>query len=106
IRRDEFAPRFAHPFTYFDSRGEESSDDPYAGYVQKVSLYYGRSIDGLSGATQVVALQRRGRSKVYPEPVLRRRIVVDDTFAGLPLTVFWSEFAFAPRVFSRRLDGR
>jgi hypothetical protein len=106
IRRDEFASRFVHPFTYFDSRGEESSDDPYAGYVQKVPLYFGRIVDGLSGATQVVAVQRGVRSKVYPEPLLRRRIVVDDTFAGVPLTVFWSESGFAPSVFSRRLDGR
>src|ERR671935_2655468 len=106
IRRDRFASRFLHPYTYFDSRGEESSDDPYAGYVQKVTLYFGRVIDGLSGATQVVAVQRGARSKVYPESLLRRRIVVDDTFAGVPLTVFWSESGFAPSVFSRRLDGR
>jgi hypothetical protein len=106
IRSDEFASRFVHPFSYFDSRGEESSDDPYAGYVQTVPLYFGRIVDGLSGATQVVAVHRGARSKVYPEPLLRRRIVVDDTFAGAPLTVFWSESAFAPTVFSRRLDGR
>jgi hypothetical protein len=106
IRRDQFASRFVHPYTYFDSRGEERSDDPYAGYVQKVPLYYGRIIDGLSGATRVVELQRHGRSKVYPDLLLLRRTVVDDTFAGGPLTVFWSDTDYAPRVFSRRLDGR
>ena len=88
IRRDRFVSRFVHPHTYFDSRGEESSDDPYAGYVQKVPLYYGRVIDGLSGATRVVAVQRHGRSKAYPELLLLRRTVVDDTLAGLPLTAF------------------
>ena len=106
IRRDRFASRFLHPYTYFDSRGEERSDDPYAGYVQKVPLYYGRLIDGLSGASRVVAVQRYGRSKGYPDVLLIRRAVVDDTFAGLPLTVFWSDADFAPRVFSRRLGGR
>jgi len=39
IRHDVFASRYLHPYTYVDSRGEESSDDPYAGYVQKVPLY-------------------------------------------------------------------
>lgn len=106
IRRDRFASRFIHPYSYVDSRGEESSDDPYAGYVQKVPLYYGHIIDGLSGASRVVALQRHARSKVYPELLLLRRTVVDDTFAGLPLTVFWSDTDYAPRAFSRRLDGR
>jgi hypothetical protein len=106
IGRDRFASRFLHPYTYVDSRGEERSDDPYAGYVQKVPLYYGRRIDGLSGATRVVAVQRHGRSKVYPDVLLIRRTVVDDTFAGLPLTVFWSEADFAPRVFARGLGAR
>jgi hypothetical protein len=106
IRRDRLASRFAHPYTYFDSRGEERSDDPYAGYVQKVPLYYGRLLDGLSGASRVVAVQRHGRSRAYPDLLLLRRTVVDDTFAGLPLTVFWSNADFAPRLFSRRLDGR
>jgi hypothetical protein len=105
IRRDQFAPRLVHPYTYFDRRGEERSDDPYAGYVQKVPLYYGRIIDGLPGATRVVALQRHGRSKVYPDLLLLRRTVVDDTLAGVPFTVFWSDTDYAPRVFSRRLDG-
>ncbi len=106
IRRDRFASRFIHPYTYVDSRGEERSDDPYAGYVQKVPLYYGHIIDGLSGASRVVAVQRHGRSTVYPELLLLRRTVVDDTLAGLPLTVFWSDTDYAPRVFARRLDGR
>jgi hypothetical protein len=106
IRRNRFASRFLHPYTYVDSRGEESSDDPYAGYVQKVPLYYRRVIGGLSGAGRVVAVQRHGRSKVYPELLLVRRTVIDDTFAGIPLTVFWSDADFAPRVFSRRLAGR
>jgi len=43
---------------------------------------------------------------VYPYPLLVRRTVVDDTFAGVPLTVFWSDSAFAPQVFSRRLGAR
>lgn len=106
IGRDRFASRFLHPYTFFDSRGEERSDDPYAGYVQKVPLYYGRFIAGLSGASRVVAVQRQGRSKVYPDSLLMRRTVVDDTFAGVPLTVFWSDTDFAPRLFSRRLGGR
>jgi Protein of unknown function (DUF3179)/Pyridine nucleotide-disulphide oxidoreductase/Pyridine nucleotide-disulphide oxidoreductase, dimerisation domain len=106
IRRDRFASRFIHPYTYFDSRGEESSDDPYESYVQKVPVYYGRIIDGISGATRVVAVQRHGRSKAYPALLLLRRTVVDDAFAGVPLTVFWSDADYAPRVFSRRLDGR
>jgi hypothetical protein len=106
IGRDRFASRFLHPYTYFDSRGEERSDDPYAGYVQKVPLYYGRLIAGLSGATRVVAVQRQGRSKVYPDDLLIRRTVIDDTFAGVALTVLWSEADYAPRAFSRRLGAR
>jgi hypothetical protein len=106
IRRDRFVSRFLHPYTYFDARGEERSDDPYAGYRQKVPIYYGRIIDGLSGASRVVAVQRHGRSKVYPDGLLIRRIVVDDTFRGIPLTVFWSDADFAPRVFSRRLGAQ
>ena len=106
IRRDRFASRLLHPHTYFDARGEESSDDPYAGYVEKVPVYYGRLIDGISGATRVVAVQRHGRSKAYPDLLLSSRKVVDDTFAGLPLTVFWSDADYSASVFSRRLDGR
>jgi Protein of unknown function (DUF3179) len=106
IGRDRFASRFLHPYSYFDSRGEERSDDPYAGYAQKVPLYYGRLIAGLSGATRVVAVQRHGRSKVYPDDLLIRRTVIDDTFAGVPLTVLWSEADYAPRAFSRRLGAR
>ena len=63
-------------------------------------------IERLSGATRVVAVQLGGRSKVHPYSLLAHRSVIDDTFAGVPLTVFWSDSAFAPRVFSRRLDGR
>ena len=106
IHRDRFAARFLHPYTYLDTRGEESSDDPYAGYVEKVPLYYGRIIDGISGAARVVAVQRHGRSKTYPDLLLSSRKVVDDTFAGLPLTVFWDDADYSASVFSRRLDGR
>jgi hypothetical protein len=44
IRRDQYASRFTHPFTYEDARSEELSSDPYLGYDQKVNVYYGYRI--------------------------------------------------------------
>lgn len=106
IRHDTSAWRFLHPVTYFDDRGEESTDDPYAAYAEKVSRYHGSRIEGVSGATHVVAILLGGAAKAYPRSLLVRRLVVDDTVAGVPLSVFWSNSAGAPRVFSRRLDAR
>ncbi len=42
---------------------------------------------------------------MYPYPLLLRRPVVDDTLAGVPLAVFWSDSVLVAGVFSRRLDG-
>jgi hypothetical protein len=107
LRHDVFASSFIHPYTYFDDRGEEASDDPYFSYKLKVQLRNGhRAVRGLSGAAHVVAFETAGRSKVYPQPLLERRKVVDDAFAGVPLVVFWNDSAQTASVFSRRVAGR
>jgi Protein of unknown function (DUF3179) len=105
IRRDLFASDFLHPFSYVDFRGEESSDDPYLAYEQKVSVYYGFRIDGVSGASRVVGVVVGRRAKAYPDDLLASRHVVNDVLAGAPLVVVWSGIASTPAVFSRRLDG-
>jgi hypothetical protein len=106
IRLDRFARRFLHPRTYRDQLGEETSDDPFLAYEQKIGLFYARKIDGLQGAEQVAGVQIRGSSKAYPQSLLEDRHVVDDTLGGAPLAVFWSDRAYRPVVFSRRLGGR
>jgi Protein of unknown function (DUF3179) len=106
IRRDLFASDFVHPFTYLDFRGEESSDDPYLAYEQKVSVYYGFRIDGISGASRVVGVIVDDRAKAYPEGLLAARHAVNDRLAGVPIVIVWSGLARTPAVFSRRLDGR
>jgi hypothetical protein len=106
IRRDRFASRFLHPSTYIDNRGEESTDDPYLAYQQKISIYHGSPIDGISGDSRVVGLQIGDRAKAYPQQLLSRRHVLDDRFAGVPIAVVWSDHANAPAVFSRRVGER
>jgi Protein of unknown function (DUF3179) len=106
IRHDIFASRFTHPYSFVDARGVESSDDPYAGYVRKVPIYYGNKIDGISGATRVVGIELHGRTKAYPEELLARRHVIDDTLAGVRFTIFWNGFENTAAVFSRRVKGR
>ena len=106
IRRDLFASDFVHPFSYVDFRGEESSEDPYLGYEQKVSVYYGFAIEGVSGASRVVGLLLRGQAKAYPGELLQRLQAVNDRVRGVPLVIFWNGLAGAPSVFSRRVGGR
>jgi hypothetical protein len=106
IRHDRFASRFLHPSTYVDNRGEESSADPYLAYQQKISIYHGSPIDGISGDSRVVGLQLGGRAKAYPQQLVVRQHVLDDRFAGIPIAVVWSDRARAPAVFARRTGGR
>jgi hypothetical protein len=106
IRHDRFASRFLHPSTYVDNRGEESSDDPYLAYQQKISIYHGSPIDGISGDVRVVGIQVRGGAKAYPQPLHSRQHVLDDRLAGVALVVLWSDRGNAPAVFSRRVAGQ
>ena len=111
IRGDVFAHRLMHPREYLGSRGEESSDNPYLGYQLKVAVY-GERIDGVSSASRVVGLQLGGQAKAYPDDLLARRHVIDDTLRGIPIVLVWDhpaggpELLGTPRVFSRRLNGR
>jgi hypothetical protein len=85
IRRDRYATRFTHPFTYFDARGEELSSDPYYAYSEKVSLYYSYVVGGLAGSTVVLGLRIDGFAKAYPLHLLRRPI--RDVVAGHRLRI-------------------
>jgi hypothetical protein len=105
IRKDLFATRFLHPRTYVDHFGEESSDDPYLAYEQKIGDFYWRPVDGIPKGEQVAGVEVGRSSKAYPQHLIEQRHVVDDTLAGVPLVVFWSDQAYRPAVFSRRLGG-
>jgi Protein of unknown function (DUF3179) len=106
IRHDRFGSRFLHPHSYVDNAGEEGSDNPYLAYQQKISIYHGNPIAGVSGATHVVGLQVRNRAKAYPQPLLARRRVVNDRLAGSRVAVVWRSRTSAAAVFSRRAAGR
>jgi Protein of unknown function (DUF3179) len=85
IRRDRYATRFTHPFTYFDARGEELSFDPYLGYVEKVNVYYSEVVRGLADSTLVIGVRIDGVAKAYPFYRLRRPI--RDVVAGHRLRI-------------------
>jgi hypothetical protein len=106
IRRDLFAANFVHPFNYADFRGAETSDNPYLAYAQKISLYYGFRVDGVSGASRVVGVELGGRAKAYPEDLLQRLGVVNDSVRGVALAIFTSGLISSPTVFARRVEGR
>ncbi len=92
IRRDALADRFTHPYSYTDSRGEEESFDPYAGYVDKVNRYFPEVVRGLPGSALVLGVRIGGVTKAYPLDELRgpvrdvvagrRVLVVPDPDAG------------------------
>jgi hypothetical protein len=85
IRRDQYATRFAHPYSYADARGEEFSSDPYLAYTQKVNVYYPQVVRGLAGSTLVVGVRIDGIAKAYPLYLLRRPI--SDVVAGHRLRI-------------------
>jgi hypothetical protein len=85
IRRDRYATRFTHPYTYVDARGEELSSDPYLGYDEKVSVYYGYPVGGLRGSTLVLGVRIDSTAKAYPLYLLRRPI--SDVVAGHRLRI-------------------
>ena len=97
IRRDRYATRFTHPYTYSDARGEELSSDPYFSYTQKVSLYYSPAIDRLAGSTLVLGVRIDGVAKAYPLYLLRRPI--SDVVAGHRLRIVSDPHALSAGVF-------
>ena len=85
IRRDRYATRFTHPFTYLDARGQELSSDPYLGYVEKVNVYYSEVVRGLADSTLVIGVRIDGVAKAYPLYELRHPI--RDVVAGHRLRI-------------------
>jgi Protein of unknown function (DUF3179) len=105
IRRDRYASRFIHPYTYLDARGEELSSDPYLGYEQKVNVYYGYQLGRLRGSTLVLGVRIAGIAKAYPIYLLRRPI--DDIVAGQRLRIVPDQNALSAAVYEygRRLSA-
>ena len=85
IRRDQYATRFTHPFSYVDARGEELSSDPYLAYGEKVNVYYSEVVRGLADSTPVIGVRIGGVTKAYPLYRLRRPI--RDVVAGHSLRI-------------------
>lgn len=85
IRRDQFASRFTHRYTYEDARGEELSSDPYLGYLEKVNVYYSEVLRGLPDSTLVIGVRIDGVAKAYP--VYRLRGPIWDVLAGHRLRI-------------------
>ncbi len=105
IRRDQYARRFTHPYTYVDNRGEEISSNPYLAYSQKVNVYYAPVVRGLAGSTLVLGVRIDGVAKAYPLYLLRHPI--SDVVAGHPLRIVPDADALAASVFEhgRRLPA-
>src|SRR5262249_50895987 len=105
IRRDQYATRFTHPYTYFDARGEELSSDPYLGYDQKVNVYYSYPVGPLCGSTLVLGVRITGVAKAYPLYLLRRPI--SDVVAGQRLRIVPDPDALSAAVYEqgRRLPA-
>jgi Protein of unknown function (DUF3179) len=97
IRRDRYATRFTHPYSYADARGEELSSDPYLAYTQKVNLYYSPVVRGLAGSTLVLGIHVDGVAKAYPLYLLRRPI--GDVVAGHRLRMVPDPDALSAAVF-------
>jgi hypothetical protein len=106
IRRDQFAGRFTHPYSYADSRGEELSLDPYLGYDQKVNVYYSYPLGALRGSTLVLGVRIGGVAKAYPLALVRRSL--RDVLAGHRLRIVASPDALSAAVYehARRLPAR
>jgi hypothetical protein len=107
IRRDEFARRFIDPGVEESIYGEEPSDAPYLSYATKVPYLFRRTARGLQEATRVYGVVIAGRAAAYPLGVLRRRGVVRDLVAGVPVVVRYDDEAFSAVAFARgkRLPG-
>jgi hypothetical protein len=105
IRRDQFALRFTHSYSYVDSRGEELSSDPYLGYDQKVNVYYSYPLGPLCGSTLVLGVRITGVAKAYPLYLLRRPI--SDAVAGHRLRIVPDPDALSAAVYEqgRRLPA-
>jgi Protein of unknown function (DUF3179) len=105
IRRDQFASRFTHPYSYVDSRGEEISSDPYLGYGQKVNVYYSYPLGALRGSTLVLGVRITGVTKAYPLYLIRRPI--SDVVAGHRLRIVPDPDALSAAVYEqgRRLPA-
>jgi hypothetical protein len=99
IRRDRYASRFTHPYTYLDARGDELSSDPYLGYEQKVNVYYGYQVGLLRGSTLVLGVRIAAIAKAYPLYLLRRPI--DDVVAGQRLRIVPDQDALSAAVYER-----
>jgi Protein of unknown function (DUF3179) len=99
IRRDRYATRFTHPFTYLDSRGEELSFDPYLSYTEKVNVYYSEVVRGLADSTLVIGVRIDGVAKAYPLYRLRRP--VHDLVAGHRLRLVPNPAALSAEVFEQ-----
>jgi Protein of unknown function (DUF3179) len=97
IRRDQYATRFTHPFTYVDAGGEELSFDPYLSYTEKVNVYYSEVVRGLADSTLVIGVRIDGVAKAYPLYRLRRP--VRDVVAGHRLRLMPDPAALSAEVF-------
>jgi Protein of unknown function (DUF3179) len=99
IRRDEYASRFTHPYTYVDAGGEELSSDPYTAYTLKVKVYYSAHVRGLADSTLVLGMRIDGVAKAYPLYRLHRPI--RDVVAGHRLRIVPDPAALSAVVLGR-----
>jgi hypothetical protein len=99
IRRDQYASRFTHRYSYVDARGEELSSDPYLAYGQKVNVYYGNAVGRLRGSTIVLGVRMGGVAKAYPLDLLRRP--TSDVVAGHRLRIVPDPDALGAAVFEQ-----
>ncbi len=60
----------------------------------------------LADTEPVIALEVNGEFRAYPLRVLTWHEIVNDTFAGVPVTVTYCPLCNAAIVFDRRIDGR
>ncbi len=60
----------------------------------------------LPGTEPVLGVQLNGQYRAYPVRILTWHEIVNDTFAGTPITVTFCPLCNAAIVFDRRLDGR
>jgi hypothetical protein len=97
IRRDQYATRFTHRYSYADARGEELSSDPYLAYTQKVNVYYSPVVRGLAGSTLVLGMRIGRIAKAYPLYLLRRPI--GDVVAGHRMRIVPDPDALSAAVF-------
>jgi hypothetical protein len=100
FERDQFAPRFTDPGT-IEGDGGESTDAPFEAYLTKVPYYYRARQGALSGAARVYGIVLRGRAKAYPLRELRRRGVVRDEVAGVPVVIRYDDESFSAAAFAR-----